>query len=70
MPDAEGTMGYPDEEGRVLIGQFTTAGLIDAQVSVALHYTSESGQGFLSVEDGSCVQSDLCDYPDADGNCD
>jgi hypothetical protein len=70
VPSFSGTMGFPDGEGRVLIGQFTTAGLIDAQVSVARNSSSGGDHYWWSVEDGSCVQSDLCDYPDADGNCD
>ena len=64
-PGSGSTMGMPDSEGRVLIGQFTTSGTIDAQATVA-SYDSE----FWTVTNESCFASDLCTYPDASGNCD
>lgn len=66
-----GTMGLADSVGRTLVGQFTTAGAPSATMNVGLHVDSPSGNElYQGLSTQSCTQSDLCTYPDAQGNCD
>lgn len=58
--------GQPDDDGRILIGQFTTDGEMTATINTQLWGFIFDVQ--LSTE--SCQTSDLCSYPDVNGNCD
>lgn len=57
--------GLPDADGRILIGQFTTSGEITAIINTTLFGFTYDFQ----LSSGSCTASELCTYPNEDGNC-
>lgn len=65
----DNSLGLPDNLGRVLLGQFTTDGMMYANVNVTPLETLTNYTQILGLTSESCVVSDLCTYPDSEGNC-
>lgn len=63
------SLGFPDSLGRVLLGQFTTDGEISASVSIAPIENWDFPR-YEGLDSQSCTTSNLCIYPNQDGECD
>jgi len=67
------SLGYADSLGRVLLGQLTTDGVVNASINVQPYEGYATGgftyPEYFEISSQTCTTSNLCIYPDQNGEC-